>query len=1093
MANIRLGASKTRANPVARRSTPGIGGLPVTRIIATLASLWLLSASAALAAQPPGGDFERVSPGKLPAGWSGAATVVATDAGQCALVPGGSDNVLRTPPVPIDPRERCLLEFDLRIDHKSMNFWVQFQTFGADGKPQSPEWHNPAIARHSTPIPKFVRQIHAFDPGSKHPAAAAVSIVFKWGRDSAGTAWVDNVRIAPVSRTRPIVSARPVDLSRWVTGREAEHDLLRSLARLAPEFRMARKLPFSISRGAATDRLGVIVSPDRPGVEIPLPAKSGLALLFYTALSDDAEAVAELGSGSAKQTVVLKAGGDALLAALLRSGDGKGHRTCWIEEVVKPDGRPATLRLQARRGQVALLALTTARGGPAKFELQLTGRVRYMPADASWFPATMPLPQAAGGGLDVSFVLDPPAGKRGFVASRDGQFRFADGTRARFFGTTVGYGAAYPDHETAEALADHLARNGFNMVRIHPDSNLFDRSTGGTREFDEAQRDKLEYLMAQLKQRGIYVYFYSPMSREFTLKDGVKVAGRHHITGMWNPRRIELMKEWWTNLLTHTNPYTGLRLVDDPMLAMIVLMNENEILSHYRKAPKPYKDELQALWNAWLRQGWPTPDALAKRWGEDLREREDPAADNVELGGKGLRAYDFGLFCDEKQRAFTADMGGHLRGLGLRVPIAVTNHPYSALGLRTLAETAGFVGYHWYWGPGSMLEGADPSAGMRHLATIGNLARVRGKPTIVGEWNASWPQPQRHEILLQMPAYACLQDWDMLTHFLEAAFTPLNRPDRRATGHVLDSIFDPARQRLLPIATLMFHRMDVQPARRVVEIVAPWDEVDKRAREGGWPRFLVPPALNVPPFISRTRVTFGDPDPAADAHLTLGPIPGLPRALDWSAYYGAAKRSAQMATEFGNVFTAACERWGWREFTSSDMAARRFPSDTGELVNDFGRGVFTIDTPRCQAVVGFPDRTGRIELRDVAFDLHKPCTAVVISLSGEPIRQATRLLVATVGNSVNSSLDLSVPMGEAQLLLSGDANLASHAECDRNGHAPALIEPISGQITLKRRSGRAFVLDSNGRQIDEARAKATRRGLVLTLDGQAYLIEVRSE
>ena len=52
--------------------------------------------------------------------------------------------------------------------------------------------------------------------------------------------------------------------------------------------------------------------------------------------------------------------------------------------------------------------------------------------------------------------------------------------------------------------------------------------------------------------------------------------------------------------------------------------------------------------------------------------------------------------------------------------------------------------------------------------------------SVVCKWNAPWPQPQRHEVLLQMPAYACLQDWDMLTHFLEAAFTPLDRPERRA-------------------------------------------------------------------------------------------------------------------------------------------------------------------------------------------------------------------------------------------------------------------------------------------------------------------------
>ena len=109
------------------------------RLITKLTNLWIISASAALAAQPPGGDFERVPLGKLPEGWRGAATVVATDAGQCARVPGGPNNNLRTPPAPIDPSQRCLLESDLRIDHQSMNFWVQSQTFDGAGKPQSPE------------------------------------------------------------------------------------------------------------------------------------------------------------------------------------------------------------------------------------------------------------------------------------------------------------------------------------------------------------------------------------------------------------------------------------------------------------------------------------------------------------------------------------------------------------------------------------------------------------------------------------------------------------------------------------------------------------------------------------------------------------------------------------------------------------------------------------------------------------------------------------------------------------------------------------------------------------------------------------------
>ena len=472
----------------------------------------------------------------------------------------------------------------------------------------------------------------------------------------------------------------------------------------------------------------------------------------------------------------------------------------------------------------------------------------------------------------------------------------------------------------------------------------------------------------------------------------------------------------------------------------------------------------------------------------------------MKLGGQGLRAYDFGLFCDERQRAFAKDMGGHLRGIGVRAPMAVTNHPYSSLGLRTLADTADFVGFHWYWShpaPGgvavsAMLEGANPSSGMRHPATIGNMAKVRGKPMIVGEWNAPWPEPYRHDVILQMAAYGCMQDWDALVHFLEAAFTPLDRPELRSTRHPFDSIFDPARQRLLPFATLMFHRGDVRAARRVVEIVAPWQEIDRRARDNGWPRYLIPPALNVPPLISRTRLTLGAPDPAADAHLTLGPMQGLARSLDWSPHYSERRRSAHTASAFGRAFAMASEQWGWGTLSKRDLAGSRFASDTGEIVSDFGRKVFTIDTPRCQAVVGFPNAAGKVELSDVVFELGRPCSAILISLSGEPIRRADRLILSVVGDSVNASLDLLVPRSIAYLLLQGAVKAPPKIACTRNGRAPALVEPVPGRVTLRGSAGphQAFVLGSHGQRARPAMAARTNAGLQIDLHGGGYLWEI---
>jgi hypothetical protein len=64
-------------------------------------------------------------------------------------------------------------------------------------------------------------------------------------------------------------------------------------------------------------------------------------------------------------------------------------------------------------------------------------------------------------------VLDPPAGRHGFVTVKDGHFQFENGTRARFWGTNLASSACFPAKRQAEFLAARLAFFGFNAVRLH--------------------------------------------------------------------------------------------------------------------------------------------------------------------------------------------------------------------------------------------------------------------------------------------------------------------------------------------------------------------------------------------------------------------------------------------------------------------------------------------------------------------------------------------------------------------------------------------------------------------------------------------------
>ncbi len=111
--------------------------------------------------------------------------------------------------------------------------------------------------------------------------------------------------------------------------------------------------------------------------------------------------------------------------------------------------------------------------------------VQVVPHDTSgWFPFEFPLDDTNLDSIDLSGLLDAPAAKHGFVTTRpDGHFYFANGKRARFFGTNVvGLGCA-PAKEQAPVTAarvyalDSTGRRG---------RQLDARSAAGIIEFDPA-------------------------------------------------------------------------------------------------------------------------------------------------------------------------------------------------------------------------------------------------------------------------------------------------------------------------------------------------------------------------------------------------------------------------------------------------------------------------------------------------------------------------------------------------------------------------------------------------------------------------------
>lgn len=796
--------------------------------------------------------------------------------------------------------------------------------------------------------------------------------------------------------------------------------------------------------------------------------------------------------------------------------------------IVYPYSNPSTAVIDEIRfsstatGPVPALVAVTLSDAPP--ELARAERPAVATDTSTWFPIDLAWDDTAPGWTDVSFLLDPPAGKHGFLTAKEGHFFFEDGTRGRFWGANMTSNACYPTHEQADIIARRLAKYGCNIARIHIHDTsgtmadetgkfegIFDVSQGNTLTVAPSRLDRLDYFIAALKKNGIYINMDLLTYRRFKAGDGVREAnlfyriGGAAIASMYDDRLIELQKQYATQILTHRNPYTGNRYVDEPALVLVELTNENGLFqlgtwtSH--TPPPSYLVDLKARWNRWLLARYGDRTKLAADWtnaaGEcGLGADEDPAAGTVELpatvvdpgkpdrpwtGTRGpARTSDGAQFYYDVETAYYRTMTDHIRGLGLRVPVCGTNMPVSPAHLRATA-TMDFTDQHFYWDHPSMFNPVTvrnqallledplrPGDWRRDSTSALAAVKVAGKPFFCTEWGFPYPNQYRAEGPLLIAAYACLQDWDGLTatHYNEQAV----RPEEGALRGSFKIYNDPLTFGLFPAVALLFQRQDVAAARRLVQI--------GNSRTDS---FSCQSWLNLPsrflPYISRVETKLFDEryDGTADLVISSG--------LSASGDYSAAPRSIVFANNpwsdlrnrqqgdrpalngpgFYEQFQTKAQEWGMADLAQTAGSLR---SDTGQLALDYQRHFLSIDTPRTQGAVGFLGGT-RLELEDVVIDCQtESCAILVSALEDAPVGTSRRCLLTAVARVENTG----------QLWNSNQTKLLA------SGTAPILAEPVIAKLTLKgKRQVAIHALDAAGHALAEIPTQLTDAGVVLTL------------
>ena len=630
--------------------------------------------------------------------------------------------------------------------------------------------------------------------------------------------------------------------------------------------------------------------------------------------------------------------------------------------------------------------------------------------------------------FNLSYLLDKPAGKTGFVQVKNGHFYTADGKRLRIWGVNMTGGAGFPEKDDAPQVAAFLGRYGINGVRFHfldsewgPDKSIFDYTLESRRIFNPDQLDKLDFFIAELKKKGIYTNLNLNVGRNYKSEDQVpefEYLGMAKAATLFDDRLIMLQKEYARQLLTHENPYTGNRYVDEPALITVEIVNENSLVEawfgdrllgkNHSKDPSTWSDippyyarELTVKYNQWLSENMSEKqiEAMALEAGRD-QEGFIPRLESSEFDDASeLRFQTEASFIIEMERKFYSGMHHFLKSsLGLKAHVAGNsdhNHYKSGYALLSSLSKLDVIDGHVYWqhpnykydrktGKTTMSFNHTPMVNEPEISTVVQLSRsaVAGKPYTVSETNHPFPSEFACEGIPILAAYALLQDWDGVYYYTLEHGDPKEWNEKAPSP--FDIYSDPVKMSNMAAGALMFHRADVKKADSVIfRDYNHFEIVEGIRKDPGKMPYFTPGFNSVLPLIYGTRI---------------------------SGFFR--------------------EHNEYEPFKTPDPIV----SETMELIwrHQDNQGLFSINTDRTKALVGFL-KSDHPDLKNLEVEVENPFGSIILnSLDHYPISQSSSLMLTVT----------------AKHELTGMEYNGDRTELIEWGRKPSLIETIRGRIRL---------------------------------------------
>jgi hypothetical protein len=708
-------------------------------------------------------------------------------------------------------------------------------------------------------------------------------------------------------------------------------------------------------------------------------------------------------------------------------------------------------------------------------------------ADPDWRPVdASPTAMAAGSALDMSRFIDAPAGKHGrVVLNADGKLVFEKWPDRRiiFFGCSIAphqiLGEWCRTKDDIRQWAEQVRRQGYNLVRPHfLDHYLTGRSTADL-EFDPEALDRFEYLVACLKENGVYLYLDAMTSwRGYKAGPG------------WTPQakseafksRIfseDAVRDHWRagvdKLLNRVNPYTKTRLADDPVVAFVLFFNEQN-LNFYRTVPEHFN----APWRAWLRNKYGSTGAFRAAWtvngrcllGESATLDNAPVFEPRHLWQTDPRARDVALFVHDIHAGLLDWYVAAIREM--KYPGLITHYDWlNHLGIQALRNRVPVISSHNYHAhpsdfttPGSTISQESAIAAANRLFCSLATTRYGDRPLLITEYGQVFWNRYRYEEGLTIGAYSSFQDIDGLMVHATPVVPRINSAVRPFwAGH------DPIGRASQVVAGFAHVRRDVTPSPRYVEIViqkaSVFDDVQHaRAISAEQARLSL---------VTGVGLSYaGEPAPAPlrprKADLRL-PVFGTSEVRT-REFFSEVLEDADGGKPLDHALALLRKAGVLDAANRTDPAKGVYAADTGELVLDAPSRRLDVIAPRMEGVCVDADLApGRIVLKHLTVESTSvPASVTAVAADDLPLAESRRILLVYATDALNSGMTFDSPAREKLVSL---------------GKLPVLLRTGRLHVTLTGRHApqmKVWALGLDGRRAEQLEATADGRSLAVKID-----------